>query len=284
MLVCLIGINSHAQYVVPKREPIRKNLDVYEKAFDNISNRNVEATSAVNSIISNIYDKISDAASQNLSEAAINHVFIEGYGCTREIENYIIGGDYTSALPIARQVYPKIILRINEIVTKDKSSDYYKKNALIGGIKLGELLAYVEKVLDYRYGKPDFVDNKNDVITYCYKGLNYKDCIWDNVYFDFTSDKKLGLITLSKDFYTKESALIQCDELKNKLKNECVLEEIKGNNENNSGMSVLAMYCYLNEANNIFIILGVTEIREEGEVKYKLQLFYNGYKIMKVFQ
>ena len=283
MLVCLISINSYAQYV-PKRDIIRKNFDIYEKAFDNISKRNTEAFTVVNSIILNIYDKISDAASQNLSEAAMNHVYIEGYECTYEIENYIVGEDYTSALPIARRAYPKIISRINEIVTKDKSGDYYKKNALIGGVKLGEPFAYVEKVLDLRYGEPNFIDNKNGTIEYGYKGLNYKDCIWDNINFSFAANKKLGLITLARDFYTREAALFQYKELKNKLNNEFTLEEIEGDDVSNGEMSLLAMSCYINETNNIFVNFIITEIMDGNTVQYNLLLIYNEYKIMKIFQ
>jgi len=199
IIAFVVTLPACAQYVP---EPLKHNfhLDEFKRALEKIDSKNDAALNYITSI----ENARNNAISQNLSDAAVNSVWIETEQCLKDINMYVNGYDYSSALSIARSKAPAMISRIQQIVNRDKTTDYYKKGSVIDGIKIGDNSGWVRKVMNFRHGNP-YEDFGRDGIWY--DNLSYFGYTWDLICLSFNSNNALESINIFNCFKDKELAL-----------------------------------------------------------------------------
>ena len=116
LMLIICACNVFAQYVVPNREPIRKNLDAFMYAIDKIDAQHKEALSYRTAICNAYVDIVSR---YNLSEEAEKRITEIKDASIKRIDNMALYGSYSYSLDTAIKEYGTVIPQMRKIARED---------------------------------------------------------------------------------------------------------------------------------------------------------------------
>lgn len=116
LIFVICACNIFAQYYVPRREPIRKNLDAFMYAIDKIDAQHKEALSYRTAICNAYVDIVSR---YNLSEEAEKRITEIKDASIKRIDNMALYGSYSYSLDTAIKEYGTVIPQMRKIAEDD---------------------------------------------------------------------------------------------------------------------------------------------------------------------
>lgn len=148
LVICVC--NTFAQYYVPRREPIRKNLDAFMYAIDKIDAQHKEALSYRTAICNAYVDIVSR---YNLSEEAENRITEIKDASIKRIDNMALYGSYSYSLDTAIKEYGTVIPQMRKIAEEDVRSGTNVK---------GNEFTQTASISDIEYAHSFYKENKFD--------------------------------------------------------------------------------------------------------------------------
>ena len=166
LIIC--ACNVFAQYVVPNREPIRKNLDALMYAIDKIDEQHKDALSYRTAICNEYADIISN---YDLSEEAEKQITEIKDASTKRIDNMALYGSYSYSLDTAIKEYGTAVSQMRRIAKEDmrnKTKGYVNNTSnTISDIEYAHsfyLENKLEKAVEY-YNKVDLSKLNDNYLT-----------------------------------------------------------------------------------------------------------------------
>lgn len=168
LMLIICACNVFAQYVVPNREPIRKNLDALMYAIDKIDEQHKDALSYRTAICNEYADIISN---YDLSEEAEKQITEIKDASTKRIDNMALYGSYSYSLDTAIKEYGTAVSQMRRIAKEDmrnKTKGYVNNTSnTISDIEYAHsfyLENKLEKAVEY-YNKVDLSKLNDNYLT-----------------------------------------------------------------------------------------------------------------------
>ncbi len=168
LILVICACNTFAQYYVPQRRPIRKNLDAFMYAIDKIDEQHKDALSYRTAICNEYSDIISN---YDLSEEAEKQITEIKDASIKRIDNMALYGSYYYSLDTAIKEYGTAVSQMRRIAKEDirnKTKGYgNNSNNTISDIEYAHsfyLENKLEKAVEY-YNKVDLSRLNDNYLT-----------------------------------------------------------------------------------------------------------------------